>query len=202
MQSSCEILSHGAHRHPHARLVAITEKSSTPRGSASNRAFTLIEIMVVVGVMAIILGIGVPSLIMSLKKQGMRKAVNDIIDVCSAARARAILSGSQTEVMFYPMERRFSFSGAPASVPADSDAAATSPRPAAIGTSGQLPDDITIEMLDINLLEYRESEWARIRFYPNGTSDEMTLVLRSPKNEWLKLSLEVTTGIVTPEPIR
>jgi hypothetical protein len=51
--------------------------------------------------------------------------------------------------------------------------------------------------LDINLSEYRESEWARVRFFPNGTSDEMTLVLRSEKNEWRKVSLEVTTGLAS-----
>jgi hypothetical protein len=57
-----------------------------------------------------------------------------------------------------------------------------------------IPEDFSIEMLDINLSEYRESEWARVRFYPNGMSDEMTLVLRSPKMEYKKITLEITTG--------
>jgi hypothetical protein len=51
-------------------------------------------------------------------------------------------------------------------------------------------------MLDINLSEYRESELARVRFFPNGTSDEMTLILRSDRNEYRKVWLEVTTGLV------
>ena len=33
--------------------------------------------------------------------------------------------------------------------------------------------------------------------YPNGTCDELTIVLRSDENEWKKLSLEVTTGLAT-----
>jgi len=69
------------------------------------------------------------------------------------------------------------------------------------GQSAQIPEDFEIEMLDINLWEYRESEWARVRFYPNGTSDEMTLIVRSPKNEWKKISLEVTTGMASVDEV-
>ncbi len=46
-------------------------------------------------------------------------------------------------------------------------------------------------MLDINLLEYKDEEIARVRFYPNGTCDELTVILQS-RGEWKKLSLEVT----------
>jgi hypothetical protein len=38
-----------------------------------------------------------------------------------------------------------------------------------------------------------------VRFFPNGTCDEMTLVLRSDKNEWRTISLEVTTGLASVE---
>jgi hypothetical protein len=36
-----------------------------------------------------------------------------------------------------------------------------------------------------------------VRFYPNGTCDELTLILASDKGEWKKITTEVTTGIVT-----
>jgi prepilin-type N-terminal cleavage/methylation domain-containing protein len=177
----------------------------------SSRAFTLIEIMVVVGIMGIILAMGIPSIIRVLKREGMRKAVNDVVEVCSNARARAILSGQQTEVVFYPLEGRFSVGGS-SSAPAAGDSGgisvhAPSPSPAGSGLSGQLPDEITIEMLDINLLEYKESDSARIHFYPNGTSDEMTLVLHSTnekdqKDAWQKVWLEVTTGLADWGPVQ
>ena len=69
------------------------------------------------------------------------------------------------------------------------------------GQVAVVPDDFVIEMLDINLSEYKESDWARVHFYPNGTSDEMTLVLRSPKSEWKKISLEVTTGLASVDEV-
>jgi len=169
------------------------------------RAFTLIEIMIVVAIMGIMLAMGVPSILKAIRREGMRKAVNDVIEVCSRARARAILGGTQTEVVFHPLERRFEVgaSGISRSKPGDGGFAAeqTSPQPVS-GLSGQLPDDITIEMLDVNLIEYNQSEYARVRFFPNGTSDEMTLILRSPKSEWYKITLEVTTGLADATPIR
>jgi len=172
------------------RRLARAPRSSTfdPR---PYRAFTLIEVMVVVGIMGIIVAMGIPSIYKLLKKEGMRKATSDVEEVCNRARARAILGGAPTAVMFHPLDRRLDVEGGGGG----GDAGAEQPSVSASSSSGvQINEDITIEMLDINLLEYRESEWARVRFYPNGTSDEMTLVLRSSKNEWKKVTLEVTTG--------
>jgi hypothetical protein len=64
------------------------------------------------------------------------------------------------------------------------------------------PDGITLEMLDVNFIEYKDQEEARVRFYPNGTSDELTIVLRSDQNEYRKISLECTTGLVRVEDLR
>ena len=60
-----------------------------------------------------------------------------------------------------------------------------------------IPDDVRLEMLDVNLLEYSQSEWTRVRFFPNGTSDEMTVILHSDKGEFRKITLEPTTGLAT-----
>ena len=157
------------------------------------RAFTLIEIMVVVAIMGMILAMGIPSIYKVVKKEGMRKAVSDIQEACTRARARAILSGSTAELVFHPLDRRFEVSGGKAT---------PAPPTASSGSAGQLPEGISIEMLDINLLEYKQSDSARVRFFPNGTCDEMTLVLHSDKNEWRKLSLEVTTGVLSWGPVQ
>ena len=64
-------------------------------------------------------------------------------------------------------------------------------------TSGTFPDSIGVEMLDINMVEFRDADLARVRFFANGTCDEFTVVLRSDRNEWRKISLESTTGAVS-----
>ena len=73
----------------------------------SVRAFTLIEIMMVVAIMGLMAAMGLPSIMMALKKEGMRKAVDDIEQVCSEARGRAITHNQNVCVVFYPEEKKF-----------------------------------------------------------------------------------------------
>ena len=56
-------------------------------------------------------------------------------------------------------------------------------------------------MVDVNFFEYKDEEEARVRFHPNGTCDELTIVLRSEKNEFRKISLEATTSLARVETI-
>ena len=171
----------------------------------TQQAFTLIELMVVVGIMGVILLAGIPSLYKLLQKEGLRKVTSDVVEVCGKARAQAILRGSPVDMVFHPLERHVDIvsSAAPSASAVGPGAMAEKPsvQPGA-GQSAQIPDDIVIEMLDINLWEYKESEVARVRFYPNGRCDEMTLVLRSSKGEWKKISLEVTTGLASIDEVK
>jgi len=149
-------------------------------------AFTLIEVMIVVAIMGLIAAIGVPSILQTFRKEGMRKAVSDVMDVCGEARTRAILQNQKTAVIFHPQERRFEAEGAAGGVNASSGRV----------TSATLPTGVEMAMLDINLQDYGASEWARVFFYPDGTSDEMTLVLLS-QGAQEKITLEFSTGLAT-----
>jgi len=138
------------------------------------RAFTLIEVMIVVAIIGLIAAMGVPSILQALRKDGMRKAVSDVKEGLDNARARAIVSGQTTEVVFNPLQK-------------------------SIGSTA-LPDGVDIAMLDINLLDYGATEEARVRFYPNGTCDELTLVLHS-RDEWEKITLEFSTALASVSPV-
>ena len=61
--------------------------------------------------------------------------------------------------------------------------------------SATLSDKITIEGLGINGEDWTEDETGRVRFYPNGTSDEMSIVLLSDRQERRNIWLEVVTGL-------
>jgi type II secretory pathway pseudopilin PulG len=169
----------------------------TPDGRAA--AFTLIEIMLVVFLMALICATGIPTIYQLAKKEGMRRAVTDLKEVCANARAQAIFSGKEVQVVFYPLARRYGISaGAPAPTPTDGgETPSASPEPPSVeGVTGIIPDNIMLEMLDVNLSEYKDSDWTRVCFYPNGTSDEMTIVYRSA-GEYRKLVLEPTTALLS-----
>ncbi len=137
------------------------------------RAFTLIEIMIVVAIMGLVAAMGVPSILQSLQKEGMRKASSDVLDVWVDARAQAILKGYNASVTFHPVDRRLESSG---------------------GKSATLPNGVEFAMLDINQLDFGGPDAATVRFFPNGTCDEMVLVLHS-SDQWRKISLEYSTGL-------
>ena len=161
----------------------------------SRRGFTLIEIMIVVGILALVCSFGIPAMVQSLRKEGMRKAVADLVEACSHARAQAILTAQPTDLIINPLNGSFQVGG-PA--PAEDE---TAPAKTAVYSS-RLPENFVIEMLDVNFNELKEAEQARVRFYPNGTSDEFTIVLRSPQQEYRRISLEIITGLPDVEVIR
>jgi Tfp pilus assembly protein FimT len=151
-------------------------------------ACTLIEIMIVVAIMGLIAAMGVPSILQTFRKDGMRKAVSDVMDACAEARQDAILNNKTIAVIFHPQpqDRRFEVEGAAGGKNASSGRV----------TSSTLPDGVEFAMLDINLQDYGASEWARVFFYPNGTSDEMTIVLIS-QGDRKKITLEFSTALAS-----
>jgi prepilin-type N-terminal cleavage/methylation domain-containing protein len=150
------------------------------------RAFTLIEIMVVVAIIGLVAALGVPSLIKAMQKEGMRKALSDLQDVCFTARQEAIFSRHKTAVVFYPQEGKFAAEGA---VGGDNGVNLHTGKV----VSSTLPDGIHFAMLDIFRQDYAESEWARVFFYPDGTSDEAKIVVVG-RGEQKEITLDYVTG--------
>ena len=145
------------------------------------RAFTLIEMMIVIAIIATILTAALPSLYGFVHKEGFRKTVSDVVETCRSARAEAIMHDTISELVFHPRDGTCE---------------------ASAGGSGHGVwahtarfENCTIEMLDVNLREFKDQAAATVHFYPNGRCDEMTLVLRSDKGEWRKISIECTTGV-------
>jgi prepilin-type N-terminal cleavage/methylation domain-containing protein len=144
------------------------------------RAFTLIEIMIVVAIIGIIMAMGIPSIVRTMRKEGMRKAVSDLVEACSEARATAILSGTKADLVIRPQ-----------------DGTITGGK-----FSATLPENVWIAILGVNFIQFEEAEEARVHFYPNGTSDEFTIVLNSNDSEAQKINLEVITGLANVEVVR
>jgi len=145
-----------------------------------HEAFTLIEMMIVVAIIGIVMAMGIPSIVHSLRKEGLRKAVSDLVEACNDARATAILSGNKSDLVIRPQ-----------------DGTITGGK-----FSATLPENVWIQILGVNFLELQDADEARVHFYPNGTSDEFTIVLSSTEKEAQKVSLEVVTGIAQVEPLR
>lgn len=166
------------------------------------------EIMIVVGIMGIMLTLGVPLVWKVWHRPPLDKAIKDIMAVCSNARARAILQGHEVDLMIRPHAGRFDVSSVappPSAAPADGSLPApVQTAPLSMSGSGlwaQLSDRVTIEELDINKIPggFKDAELARVRFFPNGTSDEMALFLLSDQGKRCEILTEVTTGLASVE---
>ncbi|HTY87717.1 MAG TPA: prepilin-type N-terminal cleavage/methylation domain-containing protein [Candidatus Acidoferrum sp.] len=196
-----------------------SDKLSVPTRKVSSRhpspvtphasAFTLIEVMIVIAIIGLIAAMGVPSVFQIFRKEGMRRAVSDVQQLMGDARARAIYSGRTVRVVFHPAEKRLEIADAPAAaapVPLAgalaSNPGLASPAAAPAGSPGSvvLPDNVDIAMLDIDMLDRGADEIASVDFYPNGTCQELMLVLHS-RDEWEKITLEFSTALASAAPV-
>ena len=185
--------------------TAVTPHSAlrTPHSAG----FTLIEIMLVVAILVIALGFSYPAISDMVHRAPITQATKDIMDACRHARAKAILSGQPVELRIYPHDLRVEVVAAPADVVPGSTPPAETGEPAAKAryappspfiSSAKLSEEVRFEMVDVNFVSYKDQDLARVRFYPNGTCDEMTIIMHSDL-EYRKISLEVVTALAQAE---
>ena len=171
----------------------------------------MIEIMIVVAIMLIVVTIGAPAIYHYWHPDSIQQGVSNVQEACNAARARAILNDVVAELRIHPENGDLDvITVPPDEAPSENATAVLSldpnapleppKRPADIKPfHAHLSDRLGIEMLAVNFVEYKDAGEARVRFYPNGICDDFTLILRSDRGEWRKISLEAITGVVTVE---
>jgi len=135
--------------------------------------------MIVVAIIGLIAAMGVPSILQMMQKDGMRKAVSDVTDLLRDARKDAIMKNETATVSFHPADNRLDSS---------------------FGKSVTLPEGVAMEAIGINLMDFSETEESQVRFFPNGTCDELTLVLHAGADR-RKITLEFSTSIASAAPL-
>ncbi|HZO84817.1 MAG TPA: GspH/FimT family pseudopilin [Verrucomicrobiae bacterium] len=193
-------------------------RAKSRRCARKSAAFTLVELMIVCAIIGAVLTIAIPTIYRYFHPESLEGTVRTFMEALSHARARAILNGTPTDLVIRPGDRTFEVSQSSAPAPATTPDRLEShnvageewrmaERDSSSGTrstgggegsgvfSGRIAEKILIEMLDVNFFEYKDAEVARVRFYPNGTSDEFTIVLRGENEQWRKITLEVVTGL-------
>lgn len=66
--------------------------------------------------------------------------------------------------------------------------------PAAKPFAAEFADGVAFEKIIVNLRDQMQEETAQIRFYPNGTCDQLDAVLAFERREFQRITLEVLTG--------
>ncbi|HEY1662907.1 MAG TPA: prepilin-type N-terminal cleavage/methylation domain-containing protein [Verrucomicrobiae bacterium] len=166
----------------------------TSRATGLVPGFTLLELMMVVGIIGLIAAMGVPSILSTMRQEPMRRAVNDVTRICFNARAQAIQQNKTVVVDFHPVVRKIEIEGG-----------GTGTMPAGPGQTAsnaiEFDPSIVVKMLSINLMDFDQADIAYVRFFPNGTCDEMILALQSA-DQSRKITLDPITSLTSVGAIR
>ena len=134
-----------------------------------------------------------------MRKEGLRKAVSDVVEGCSHARAQAILRGCAYRVGHSRRRRPNLQCGSCPSREAEEgagsgvDTVEARPLPVLIFRA-KLPDEIAVKLLYVNFKDQMEYPEARVRIFPNGTCDEFTVIsVVTPAEQ--QISLDVVTAL-------
>ena len=146
------------------------------------RGFTLVEVMMVVAIIGLTLTMGLPSFVRTIHRQGIGKAEYELFEACTEARRAAIMNNEKTFLVIHPLLGTFEVSGA--------------------FPQAQLPNDVIIDILGVNFIQFEKADEARVCFFPNGTSDEFTIVLHTPGGGYRKISLDTVTALPDIEDLR
>ena len=161
-------------------------------GRTAVSAFTLIELMVVMGLMMIILAIGVPKMVQG-NRSPLGESLNAVMEACAAARRQAILSGGTSRVTIRAGEGEILTAGSgggKSSAQKDGDINSDmadfldeTPKPApkpggGAGFNGRIHDDVAIHGVFVNFEDLMDEDQVEVKFYSNGTSDEFTIGMR------------------------
>ncbi len=178
-------LCHSALRAPHSKL-------GNPRSWRSG--FTLIEMMMVIGLIAIILTIGIPSFVRAQNKGPMRTVTSELLEALNTARAQAIIRGVVVELHVNPQEYTFDVRATTVATEGSSGSSAGGADQRRGFFHVQLHEDVGIEDIFVNFKSFKDSELAVTRFFSNGTAEEFTVIVRSLSGEVRRIFVDPITG--------
>jgi type II secretory pathway pseudopilin PulG len=151
--------------------------------------------MVVVAIIGLVAATSIPAILTMRHEAPMRKAVNDVMEMCSRARAGAVMKDTTATILFHPVARSAEL------INGDANAALSTRLGKPSVTSVEFDPSVTVEGLGINLKDWTLADAAPVNFYKNGTSDEMTLILNC-HGERQMITLELTTALADVKPMR
>jgi prepilin-type N-terminal cleavage/methylation domain-containing protein len=181
-------------------------------GRSGLGAFTLIELMVAMTIASMMLLIAIPS-IRGVQKPPQVRATEDFVKGCREARARAILTGRPMQLVIDSQAGMLRVEGAPTVIPTEAisdgpggpDSGYSAPRRESETKtlfSAHLPDEVAFRKLVINLRNVFDATEqvdsgttvAFVRFYPNGTSDDLVAEIMVDQSEVFRVTLDVIVG--------
>ena len=159
------------------------------------RAFTLVELMVVVAIMGVLLGISIPAFTSLSKKAPLERAISDVEAACRNARSKAILDKRVMEIYLNDTEDIVSLGTATRGIMALDMETGLETKQAEMG---EQIESFQLEA-DLEIIAPRDDESTGelvLRFYPNGTAESVELRVFDSEGSYI-LVVDPVTGRTT-----
>lgn len=156
------------------------------------RAFTLVELMVVVAVLGVILGISIPAFRALLKKAPLEQAIHDVEGMCHQARSDAIINKRMMVLVLNDAEDTLTLQSAARTV---MGVDAETGLETNVVEQGESLEYVKLGA-DLQIIEPVDEEFVgrlEIRFYPNGTAEPVDLRVTDGDGSYI-LSLDPVIG--------
>jgi general secretion pathway protein H len=137
------------------------------------KGFTLLELVVAIGIVALVLGVSAPSMQRLYQSAQYHRAVNDVVTLLSSARYSAIRKGRNEDVLINP-ETRIIVVGK---------------------KEQQLPKNLQVEVLGAR--ELNRGGAGVIRFYADGSSSGGYVKLQNDSGMGVQVEVDWLLGRVT-----
>jgi len=158
-----------------------------PRPRQNRRAFTLIELMVVITLIAVLTAVILPEMRGTLEETALRSAARELVSACQTANARAVATGRPQQLVLDATAHRFRIETA-----RGGPGEAQRPRSASEPESGKLDPRIAVE---VRLQEPPlPGAPAGIEFQADGTVTAADIILRDRTGFGLVLRLNPVTA--------
>lgn len=165
-------------------LLAFTSVPGSVPGRRRAAGFTLIELVVALGVAALLAGAATPMAVRMYDSMQYREALRGLSSAASGARYRAITSGRAFDLMVEA--DAFRYTVVPAQTAFDK------------GKVSNISDSLRVQMVSARQLSSRPGVGV-IRFYPDGSSTGGSITLWRANGDGLRLRVDWLLGRITQE---
>lgn len=173
----------------------------------------MIEVMVVLGIAAMLITMSVPFIGGLFNENPIRDTTKNVMQLLEQARAQAILTGQSYEFVIRPEELLITIrpsakaptQGAPDTIgflppeesfyQDDPEAPPGAARKPGKTSSASMHPEVIIETISVNYREMMGMPEASVRFHPNGTSDKFTFIFHRGQDEYRLVRLDMMTGL-------
>ena len=161
-------------------------KNATCHNRRARRAFTLLELLVVIALVAAISLSIVPVYVSSMNGIQMRNARNDLISVIRYAQEMAVRESREYRIYFNAQENTYRLAYLAG---LDNDEKVFEPAGALFGQEQRLPEFLAIDRATAR--RDRQTREYFISCLPNGASDKATIRLRDVRMRGSRFDVEV-----------